>query len=213
MFLSWTYHRDYRWRKQLAAILAVRYALGPGGLAMLLEDDLACADYLQRFLAEHQIAVPVPLYDDAGRYLFAAPRKTNVLASALLKAVLHGKDNELFVLCVDVLELADQLGPLERAVCLAKAKHHQVIVVCPWPAGVNAPTHRAAEPRREKLRLDDMHGLLQRFATKELHAAFASLQRAFGRLGVPVICAAERESVNLILDRMRRLRVQERGVR
>src|SRR5262249_50796669 len=30
-----TYHREYRWRKQLAAIMAVRYGLGPGGLALL----------------------------------------------------------------------------------------------------------------------------------------------------------------------------------
>jgi hypothetical protein len=211
--LSWAYHREYRWRKQLAAILSVRYHLGPGGLAMLLEDDLACADYLQRFLAEHQIALPLPLYDEAGRYVFAAPAKVKVLADALLKAVLHGKDNELFVFCVDLLELADQLSPLERAVCVAKARHHQVIVVCPWPHGVTPPPRKDGTARRLPFDVNDYHALLQQLATRELHDAFAKVQRVFGGMGVAVICAAEGDSVNLILDRMRRLRVQERGVR
>ena len=37
--------------------------------------------------------------------------------------------------------------------------------------------------------------------------AFADLRRTFGRLGVPVICAANEDSVPLILDRMDRLRL------
>ncbi len=213
MTSPWHYPSAYRWRKQMSAILSVRYRLGPGGLALLLEDDRMCADYLQRFLAEHQIAVPLPLFDEAGRYVFAAPEKVKVLAAALLKSILHGKDNELFVLCVDLLELADDLGPLERAVCVAKARHHQVIVVCPWPQGVAPPSRRGTSSPSTPFRVDDLHVLLQQLATKELHDAFAKVQRVFGRLGVSVICAAEGDSVDLILQRMRRLRVQERGVR
>ena len=41
-----------RWRKRLAALLAVRYQLAPGGLALLLENDDHMAVYLQRFLAQ-----------------------------------------------------------------------------------------------------------------------------------------------------------------
>ena len=36
------------------------------------------------------------------------------------------------------------------------------------------------------------------------------LRRAFGRLGVPVLCAAEGEAVRLVLDRMERLRLAGR---
>ncbi len=201
-----TYHRIYRWRKELAAILSVRYALGPGGLALLLEDDERCVDYLQRFLAEHQVAYPFPLYDDEGRYRFAAPRKAKVLADAILKAVTHGKDNELFVLCIDLLESAEQLPALERAVCVAKARHHQVIVVCPWPVGVDAPGSAPAGAF-------DAQRALRQLAAAQLREAFAQVQRAFGRVGVPVISAAQAEPVSWILHRMRRLRIQERGVR
>jgi len=203
------YHREYRWRKQLAAILAVRYGLGPGGLALLLEDDESCVHCLQRFLAEHQIAFPFPLYDRRGDYLFAAPKKPKVLADVILKAIVRGKDNELFVLCIDVLENTEDLAPLERAVCVAKAKHHQVIVICPWPAGVDAPGVKA----RAGSTVFDFQLVLQRLCTAQLHQAFAKVQRAFGRIGVTVICAGQADSVSQILQRMRRLRIQQRNVR
>ena len=67
--------------------------------------------HLQRFLAEHQVPYSLPLYDPAGRYLFAAPEKVDVLAAALLRAVASGHDNELFVLLADLLELDDAPRP------------------------------------------------------------------------------------------------------
>jgi uncharacterized protein (DUF58 family) len=211
---SRAYHREYRWRKELAAILSVRYDLGPGGLALLLDDDLACGNYLQRFLAEHQVAVPLPLYDENGRYVFAAPKKAQVLADALLSAVKRGKDNELFVLCVDLLECADQLGILERAVCVAKARHHQVIVVCPWANAVDPPSRRPSTLKAPTVFTGlELQRLLQQVFTKQLHEAFGAMQRAFGRLGVPMICAAQGDSVEWILHRMRRMRSHERNVR
>lgn len=204
-----SYRRAYRQRKQLAAILAVRYDLGAGGLGLLLEDDERCANYLQRFLAEHQVAYPFSLYDERGQYLFAAPTKPQVLADALLRRIVHGKDNELFVLCVDVLENTDNLAPLERAVCVARARHHQVAVICPWPAGVDVP---GAKPPEAAAPLD-FQRIMLRLATNQLHRAFARVRQAFGRVGVSVFCAAQDDSVDWVLHRMRRLRIQERGVR
>ena len=203
------YHRLYRWRKELCAIMAVRYGLGAGGLARLLEDDERCVVYLQRFLAEHQVAYPFSFYNERGDYLFAAPGKPKVLADALIQSVLRGKDNELFVLCLDVLENTDNLAPLERAVCVARAKHHQVIVICPWPIGVAPP---GTKPSEAVVTLD-YQMILQRLCTAQLQRAYADVQRAFGRMGVPVFCAAQGDSVSRILQRMRRLRIQERGVR
>jgi hypothetical protein len=59
----------------------------------------------------------------------------------------------------------------------------------------------------------DYRLLLHRVATEQLHRAYADVKRAFSRMGVSVLCAAPDESVNWIMQRMRRLRVQERGVR
>jgi uncharacterized protein (DUF58 family) len=215
------HHRAYRWRKQLAAIMAVRYDLGPGGLALLLEDDTACGQYLQRFLAEHQVTHPYPLYDGTGRYLFRAPEKFRVVADALMAAVARGKDNELFVLLADLFEGGPELARLERAVCVARARHHQVLVICPWPAAVPLPPRPAAtldpaeRPRGHSLpeptwQLDD---IVLRAATLRLHQAYSAVRQTFARLNVPVLCAADDDTVDIVLYRMQRLRVRERGVR
>jgi uncharacterized protein (DUF58 family) len=199
------------WRKQLAAIVSQRYRLGPGAVGTLLEDDAECALQLQRFLAEHDVPTPLPLYASDGRYLFAAPRKVEVLARALLTAVGKGHDNELFVLMADLLELDDQLGPLLRAVKVALARHHQVVLVCPWPVGVPLPGEEARSPLgrdgpRRPASVAALLPVLDEAATRRFHGAYQRVRQTFARLGVPVVCAAARDPVRLILDRMDRLR-------
>jgi hypothetical protein len=196
------------WRKRLAALLSVRYGLGPGGLAALLEDDDQMALQIQRFLAEHQVPYRLPLYDAAGKYLFAAPEKVNVLATALLRAVGKGRDNELFVLLVDLLELDDHLEPLLRSVRVALGRHHQVIIVCPWPPRMalpGAPVPEQTRPASPKVPAE-FQVFLRRSQRQRFHDAYNRLRRTFARLGVTLVCAASDEPVPLILDRLDRLR-------
>ena len=115
-------------------------------LKLLLEDDDQMSLYLQRFLAEHQVPYALPLYDAMGRYQFASPEKIDVLASALLRTIGKGHDNELFVLLADLLELDDALDPLLKAVRVAVSRHHQVIVVVPWPSGMRPPSSPPPPP-------------------------------------------------------------------
>jgi uncharacterized protein (DUF58 family) len=193
------------WRKQMAALLSARYGLAPGGLALLLEDDEQCALHLQRFLAEHRVPYSLPLYDADGRYLFAAPGKVGVLSRELLWAVGKGHDNELFVLLADLLELEEELAPLLAAVRVALARHHQVVVVCPWPPGVPIPAGGArAAPAAAR---GTLPALLEQATAERFHAGYQRVRRTFARLGVPVVCAAGEEPVPLILDRMERLRM------
>jgi hypothetical protein len=232
LWLSPKRRRLARWRKRLAAILAERYGLAPGGLAFLLENDQPFSLCMQRFLAEHQVPYPLPLYDRSGRYLFASPGKINVLARALVHAVGKGHDNELFVLLVDLLELVDRLEPLLGAVKMTLARHHRVLVICPWPPGVPPPLSRESAERgargAERQGHDEVvthaghvvpsvalraprsalraPALVQQATVNRLHRAFARLQAAFIRLGVPVICADSADPVRLILDRLDRLR-------
>jgi uncharacterized protein (DUF58 family) len=213
-FLGWQVLRPRRRRnevrrKRLAALLSVRYGLAPGGLEALLEDDEQMALHLQRFLAEHQVPFRLPFYDWRGNYLFAAPEKVDVLARALLQAVGQGHDNELFVLLADLIELSDRLEPLLRAVRVALARHHQVMIVCPWPPGLPPPATAAGPPGPPAAGADP-GPTLRRATTARFHRAFAGLRQTFARLGVPVICAASEESVRLILDRMDRLRLVRR---
>jgi uncharacterized protein (DUF58 family) len=202
-------HRQrFRWRKQLAAALAVRYDLAPGGLELLLEDDERLSFYLQRFLIDHHVPYPLALYDARGRYLYASPGKVKVLSAALLRSVGKGHDNELFVLLADLLELVDELGPLLAAVKVALARHHRVMVLCPWPPGIEAPPSQGVETRitnSDRLPIE-VSAALAHTITARFHRAYFRLRRIFGGMGVPVVCALSQDSARLILERLDLLR-------
>jgi hypothetical protein len=203
-------HRLYRWRKWVAAVLSVRYGLGPGGLALLLEDDRECSRYVQRFLIEHQVSCPMPFYNAQGKYLFHSPGKIDVLAKALTDAVLHGRDNELFVLLVDFLEAGPHLEKILRAVRVALGRHHQVVVVCPWPANVDLPRGRHTAKQDYQA---DLQAMLNHASALRIQQAFGQVRQAFAKLGVRVLCAPEEEAVAIVLERMRQLRTFQRGRR
>jgi len=136
-----------------------------------------------------------------------------------MRAVGKGHDNELFVLLADLVELDEQLESLLRSVKVAIARHHQVVVVCPWPAGVALPENGRAkkgqvaeEPTLELLKPDTpLPEAVRRATTIRFHRAYYRLRRTFGRLGVPVVCAASGDPAKLILDRLERLRSVGRG--
>lgn len=207
-----------RWRKRLSALLAVQHDLGPGGLALLMEDNELFSFHVQQFLAEHHVPYQPPLYDERGHYQFAAPEKIAVLAKALLHAVGKGQDNELFVLLVDLLELSEHLEPLLAATRVAVARHHSVVVFCPWPHGVEQPQ---TAPTQEEGKLATVLGsghlgrlgsmialrpLVTRILGERLHSEFNRVRRAFARMGVPVVCAEQEESIAMVLERLERLR-------
>lgn len=202
--------RNYRRRKQLSALLSVHYNLAPGGLALLLEDDDYFVGQTQRFLAEHQVPYEIPANED-GLHLDEPPSKISVLASALLRAVGRGHDNEMYVLLVDLLDIPERLEPLLRAVKVAVAHHHRVLVVCPWPADVPYPGKRRRElpvvaaPGEGKPRGD----------AARCQRAFQGLRRTFARFGVPVIAAQSGEPARMILERLDRLRLlgKSQGIR
>lgn len=215
LIFSGTRRRLARMRKRLAALFAVRHGLAGGGLATLLEEDDAFMGYLQRFLAEHRVPYPAPLYEMQGSYAFAAPGKIDVLSAALLRSVGKGRDNELFVLMVDLLELDDKIGPLLAAVKVAVARHHQVVVLCPWPEGLTPPGRDdELQPLSyRQLTRTPLDTALRQIHRYRYHKAFRELRRAFGKMSVPVLCAAEKDTVQLLLDRMERLRGLHRSRR
>jgi hypothetical protein len=238
--------RLYRWRKQLAALLSVRYGLAPGGLALLLEDDDRLASYLQRLLAEHQVPYLSPLDDRQGKHVHlpSTAGKVEVLAKALLRAVGRGHDNELFVLMADLLDVrepkkgpdllqsrgltpfsARHLGPLLQAIKVARARHHHVLVVCPWPAGVPRASFKTTGDRPqatgpapqapEACSLKAVGAglslrLLDQNTAQKLHHAFHDVKQELARIGVPVVCARGEDPVAMILQRLDRLRMAGR---
>ena len=203
-------------RKQLGVLFATMDRESPGAESHYLHDDQAFARRAQRFLAEHHARYPVRLYDARGRYLFHSRPKIDVLVKALNYGVARGHDNELFVLMVDLLDLADDLDHLVRAVRVAVARHHQVMIILPWPDDIpDPPKEPPGDDDRISVRKADRFSLggyraiadeVARDFIAGYHRAFFKLRRDFGKLGVAVVRADHDEPVQMVLDRLDRLR-------
>lgn len=203
-------------RKQLGLLFATLDGDRAGAESHYLQDDQVFARRAQRFLADHHARYPVRLYDARGRYLFHGRPKIDVLVKALNYAVARGRDNELFVLLVDLLDLADDLDLLVRAVRVAVARHHQVMILIPWQEDVPDPPREVpADDGRIPLRKAERFAVggyraiadeLTRDFVAGYHRAFFKLRREFGRLGVIVVRADHGEPVQMVLDRLDRLR-------
>jgi hypothetical protein len=105
--------------------------------------------------------------------------------------------------------MEEHLAPLLKAVRVARARHHTVMVVCPWPKGLQQPAGRPGT--------DDAAGrfppaglpvadLVRQMAHARADRAWRNVRRAFGRMGVPVLNAAAGDPARLILHRMEQLR-------
>ncbi len=197
--------RTKRQRLQLAAVLAAHYELGSSGLAMLVQDDRSFSQQLQRFLAEHQVPYPGPLLDKRGRFLFADADKVQNLTKLLTAAVSHGHDNELFVLLADLLDMDECLAPLLKAIRVATARHHRVLIVCAWPTGMPPPSEQGANVLDE-MPLKPSAELIRAADQQHRAAAYLRLRRDMAKLRVPVVCATDSVATATILSQIELIR-------
>jgi uncharacterized protein (DUF58 family) len=203
---------DARQAKQLAAIIAARHHLGPGGISWLQHDAGALSAGAMRFLMEHRVPFSPPLFDSAGNYVILDPQKGDRLQRILLRAAAHGRDDEFFVLMIDVLSIGDRWNDVMLALRSLRARRHQVAVVFPWPDALPPPSDaawtNAAFAAADPLTLDDkaLHRLVRLLDLKEYHRAFVRVKRELDRMRIPVICMTEQDAIIQLLDRVERLR-------
>ena len=201
-------------RKQLGLLFATLDGDEAGAEVHYLHDDQIFSRRAMRFLADHQARYPIRLHDTRGRYLFHSRPKLTTLAGALNYGVSRGRDNELFVLLADLIDLAEELDPVLQAVRVAVGRHHQVMIIIPWQEDMPPPAGTDADdslriPKAELIADRGLQALdreLERDQVERYHKNFARVRREFGRLGVTVVRAGHEETVQLVLDRMNRLR-------
>jgi hypothetical protein len=218
-FGSWS-HETTR-RKRLSALFALQDGTGPAGIERLVHDDEAYGERVGRFLQTHQLRCPVPLYDEHGQFRFRCREKARVLSGALIRSVSRARDNELYVLLADLIELGDDLAPILKAARVARSRHHQVLVIVPWPADVPEDEDELASLKGKRKSLPRPHNLptkprptakrppltvVQAGLARQYHESFRKLRRAFGRVGGTVVRVTEGDPVQLVLDRLDRLR-------
>ncbi|MBA4189970.1 MAG: hypothetical protein C0467_18450 [Planctomycetaceae bacterium] len=225
-------------RKQLASLFTLQDGTGSGAIERYVADDEVFASRIARFLQLHLLRCPVPLYDDHGRYRFRCLGKAPVLADAIIRAVSRARDNELYVILADLAELGEELGPVIKACRVARARHHHILVIVPWPADVPSPDDPEGATTASSATDDDSLGLkpwgpkptktplakdkkardaaeakrnsLVKFVrdrlTKQYHESFKTLRRELGKSGATVMRVNDGDPVQLVLDRLDRLR-------
>ena len=118
-------------------------------------------------------------------------------------------------------------GPwVGRAARMARARHHQVMVIIPWPGDVPPPDD--GRPGGVKLDAEEIGKVLKKVprggrmataarelkllkvvkvsVTRHYHDAYRRLRRSLGQVGATVVRVNDGDPVRLILERLDRLR-------
>lgn len=183
--------RALRRRLQLATVLAEMFDLPADASVRLALDDAVMAKFLFYFLNCMGAPWTDAVYNAHGMNVAAGQGRLGVLADALTQSVALARDNEVFVVIADLIDHAGRLGRLLDAVRMARARHHRVVAVCPWPAPVSA--EKLAELPR------DVVGITQKAEQVRLDGAAELLRADFRRLQVPFAMATEGKSIRLVL--------------
>ncbi len=181
--------RWFRRRMQLAGVLAEIFGLPPDGTVRLTHDSARMAGCVYRLLSDAGVPWAEPAFSrfdgsaDSGRL--------EVLANALTRAVGLARDNEVFVLISDLFDHAEELGPLRHAIRVARARHHRVVVIAPWPAPVDL---------RRLPHLDsDIAELIRKAQAIRLEDRAERLGATLRRMQVPFAAASPGRAVRLVL--------------
>ncbi|CAN5324367.1 hypothetical protein BH11PLA2_BH11PLA2_00960 [soil metagenome] len=195
--------RRVRQRKQVATVLALEDGGSPSLLERYLKDDVAFNERAGRWLAARQVRIPATIYEADGKLRYRGESKLATLSRAMMRAVSRARDNELYVILADVVELTGSLDVVTRAVKLARTRHHQVLIVVPWPDAIPTKPLAFDQKQNDDCSLDkSVANALQKGHQRKYDALRSELTRA----GAIVIRHRESDPVRVVLDHLDRLR-------
>ena len=127
----------------------------------------------------------------------------------------------MYVILADLADLGPDLLPVLKAARVARSRHHQVLVVVPWPQTIpppddelpslpvlkarrkKSPVRNAEEAERV---LSDARSLLHAALVRQHHLAYRELRRELSRCGASLVRVDQADAVQVVLDRLDRLR-------
>ena len=193
--LPWN-RRSFHDRCRLAGVLSHLYQMPPLRHVQLIQDDALLATFTQHFLSLQGLAWLTPVVSIRGRGFHDGVARMEMLSDAITTAVAYARDNEVFVICADLMESAQSISHLLSAIRLARARHHRVAFVCPTPA--------FRRPTRESLEIRDVtaEGLLL-VAEQMRSREFADrLQHELRQAGATVTFSGEQNAIRMIIAEM-----------
>jgi len=191
-------------RKQLAALFASLDGDTPAAIERYIHDDDFFAARADRFLLAHRVQPTPQLHDSQGNYRFLGKEKVPVLADALIRSVSTARDNELYVILADLVELSGHMEKFLAAVRAARARHHQILVLLPWPADVPSPHDPRKKPDRSARQT--IGTLVEDALIGGYLAKFDAVRSALVKAGANVYRFDEDDPVQLILQRLEQIR-------
>ena len=188
-----------RQRMRLANVIGYRFRLSTDQTVQLMYDSKRFAWYGRELLREAEHVVPNSAHRTSDRAdVMIAGGKIQVLTDALLKAVARGRDNEVFVIFLEVLQERSELTPLMRAIRIAVARHHRVIAIGPWPV---RRTANASDLWLdvERPRAADVESLVRHADEIRLRDAERKWRHAFLEAGASIGLLDDPQSIQIVL--------------
>jgi len=191
--LPWSVRR-WRRRYRLAAFLTEHFSHPPLATLQMSIDDHFFARELQRFLGAAGNAWLEPLIAPRERGFHECLAKIQPLTAALNQAIARGRDNELYVILIDLLDCASERTKLIKPIRSALARHHRVVIICPTP-DFRRPERSVNTDQLPK----DEHELLMRAEQSRLNRIASKLQREIRRTGASISFSADARSIRMVL--------------
>jgi uncharacterized protein (DUF58 family) len=190
--------QKFQRRLRLAALLTQLHGLAPDAPVRLAYDDRQMAHNIQRMLMDIGFAWVQPVVPRRGREIHDWHGKFDTLTESLMRSIAKGRDNELFILLVDLVDYVGTFGKLTHALRVARARHHRVVVICAWPD--SEPPSFSSDDSARFVNPHDIQALLRRSERARLNASAERLRKELRRIGVPIAFTLGRESMHLALS-------------
>lgn len=204
-FLGYTRNR-YR----ICGVLGEVFQLSACEQVECMHDDAKLGYYVQEFLWRAGMPWMSPIIPETGEPTKAAERRMHMISQAILKAIAHARDNEVFVVLADLLSCAPNLAQLAHTVKLALAKHHRVAFICP------TTTFLRPKPEIVLPNSDSIDDLLLAAEQSRVRDLAMDMKRTLVRLGASVSFAGEQSAIQMVIAEMDRAcdgRTSNQGVR
>jgi hypothetical protein len=186
-----------RQRNQICNVLAEHYKLSDLEHVQMIVDDNFLAKWMQKYLCEHgrEWIFPMIPEEDVPHYL--SRNAIEALIRSVQQAVQLAKDNEVFVLMIDLLSSDRDVSGLLQVLKIARGKHHRVVVVSQSPSfePLEKCNLRAMENFREA-----SPDSWRRLASKlQIAERYHFVKSQFNSIGVPFSVTSDESSISSVL--------------